>query len=366
MKKGYALEKKEMTSLLVNAITVKMLFSFPRSIVVKSGTAAWIQMIYMSLITLIIFFLTVKVYEKAGMNNIVNIADKIGGRWLKIGIGIALTVVLGLNMTVNMRFFPESVNAILLPETPMEFILLLFAICIAFGAYMGIESIARVNAMFLPIAGLFLIGFLVLLIPHIQITNMYPVLGTGTYNIFVRGWGELRVFADIIVLNILLPFCKNRKQAISSGYRAIIISGIIGTLISVMYVMIFPYPTSTEFLTPIYMMARLLRIGRYFQRLEAFFEFIWSIAMLIYASLYLFAICHVWKEMFNLRYIRPIIFPMVTLMVMLSLVPSSVVDLYQTNFITQWIIYPAAFTLPLVVGLLYRVKARRRKKLEKN
>jgi len=366
LKKSFSIEKKEITSLLVNVITVKMLFSFPRNIVIKSGSAAWIQMIFMSLIMLLIFYITTKIYEKVGMNDIVSLSEKIGGKGLKVITGIFLIAVLGLNMAVNMRYFPETVNSVLLPETPIEFIMLLFAICIAFGAYMGIDSIARINAIFLPIAGLFFLAFLILLLPHIKITNIYPILGLGTYNIFVKSWEELRIFADIIVLNVLLPFCKNRKEAISSGYRSIIISGIIGTIITVMYVMTFPYPASTEFITPFYMMARLLRIGRYFQRLEAFFEFVWSIAMLIYASLYLFIICHVWKEMFNLQYYRPILFPMVILIVMLSLVPSSVVDLYKTTFLTKWVLYPLAFILPIIIGVLYRIKARRGKSLEKN
>lgn len=365
MKKVLTLEKKGIASLLVNAITVKMLFSFPRNLVIKSGSAAWIQMIFLSLIALLIFYITNKVYEKAGMNNVLTLAQRIGGKWLKIVIGLILLSVLGLQMAVNMRFFPESVNAILLPETPMEFILLLFAVCIAFGAYMGLDSLVRVNAIFLPIAGIFLLFFLILLFPHMDTANIFPILGTGTYNIFVKGWQELRVFGDIILLNVLLPFCKNRKEVAAGGYRAIIISGIIGTLICLMYTLTFSYPASTEFVTPIYMMARLLQIGRYFQRLEAFFEFIWAIAMLIYASLYLFAICYVWKEMFNLQYYRPIITSAVILIVMLSLVPGSIVDLYRTNFVTKWIIYPMAFVLPVAVGILYRIKIRRRTKLEK-
>ena len=359
-------EQKKLTSLLVNAILVKMLFSFPRSVVVRSGSAAWIQVIYMSLIMLLIFFITTKIYEKAGMQDVVSLSGKIGGKGLRIAVGIILILVLGLNMAVNIRFFPESVNEILLPETPMEVILLLFAICIAFGAYMGIDSIARIHAIFLPVAALFFLFFLILLLPHLEVTNMYPILGTGTYNIFAGGLEEMRMFADIILLNVLLPFCKNRKEAMASGYRAIIISGIIGTLITGMYVMTFPYPASTVFITPLYMMSRLLRIGRYFQRLEAFFEFIWSIAMLLYASLYLFAICHIWKETFQLRYYRPVIFPMVTLIVMLSLVPATIVELYNTNFVSKWIIYPLAFVLPVAVGILYRVKARRQNTLEKN
>ena len=150
-----------------------------------------------------------------------------------------------------------------------------------------------------------------------------------------------------------------------SGYRAIILGGIVGLVITLSYTLTFPYPTSTEFVTPMYMMSRMLRIGRYFQRMEAFFEFIWSIALLLYASLYLFAICHVWQKCFDLRYYRPVIFPIVTLMVLLPLIPASVIKPYSSGSIWQWIIYALAFFLPVTGGVLYRMKERRDTKHEK-
>lgn len=353
------LEKKEITSLLVNAISVKMLFSFPRNFVIKSGNAAWIQVIYVSLLALILFFITTKIYQKAGSKDILTIAEETGGKALKIAIGILLILVLGINVAANMRLFPETVNGILLPETPIEFILLLFGVCIAIGAYMGLESIARIHAIFLPVAGLFLVAFLILIVPQISVTNLFPIFGTGTYNIFVSGLEELRLFGDIIILNILLPFCKDRKAAVKSGYRAILISGGISLIITLSYCLTFPYPSSTEFVTPVYMMTRLLRIGRYFQRLEAFFEFVWSIALLLYASLYLFAICHVWQKCFNLRYYRPVIFPVVTLMVLLPLIPASVIKPYEQITVWQALTYALAFVLPVLGGILYRIKTKR-------
>lgn len=359
------IKSKEMTSLVINAISVKLLFSFPRALVVRSGSAAWIQMIYMTLIALFIFYITIKAYEKAGMQDVVTLAERIGKKPLKIVVGLVVTVILLLNMSINMRFFPEIVNEVLLPDTPMEFIILLFAVSVAFGAYMGIDSISRIHALFLPIAGVVLFIFVLLLVPVFHVNNLFPFFGKGTYNIFVKGLDELRIFADILMLNILLPFCGDKKSAQKSGFMAIGISGFVGTLIAFVFVLIFPYPASEEFVTPLYMLARLVRIGRFFQRLEAVFEFIWSIAMLLYSSLYLFALCQVWKETFGLKYYKPVIVPMITLVVMLSLLPETIVDLYNRNILVSAVLYPMAFALPIIIGILYRFKVRRRDQVEK-
>lgn len=350
---------------MVNAISVKLLFSFPRALVIKSGNAAWIQIIYMTLIALLIFYIMVKAYEKAGMQDVITLAERMGKKPLKIVVGLLVTLLLLLNVSINMRFFPEIVNEVLLPDTPMEFIILMFAIAVAFGAYMGIDSISRIHALFLPIAGVVLFIFVLLLIPTFNINNVFPILGKGTYNTFIKGLDELRMFTDILLLNILLPFCSDKQTVKRSGYLAIGISGLIGTVITFVFVMIFPYPASEEFVTPMYMLARLVRIGRFFQRLEAVFEFVWSIAMLLYSSLYIFALCQVWKKTFDLKYYKPVIVPMITLVVMLSLLPGTIMELYNKNIVVSTVLYPMAYVLPVVMGLLYRWKMRRRKQIEK-
>ena len=57
------LQKKEITSLIINAVFVKMLLSFPREILVNSANSAWIQVIYNIIAVLLIFFITVKIYS---------------------------------------------------------------------------------------------------------------------------------------------------------------------------------------------------------------------------------------------------------------------------------------------------------------
>ena len=55
MNDNFFLEKKELTCTFINLIVVKMLFTYPRVMIQNSGNAAWIQMIYVTLIALGIF-----------------------------------------------------------------------------------------------------------------------------------------------------------------------------------------------------------------------------------------------------------------------------------------------------------------------
>ena len=56
MKSSFSIEDKELSCILINLITVKMLFSFPRTLVLNSGNSAWIQTIFVSLVSCLVFW----------------------------------------------------------------------------------------------------------------------------------------------------------------------------------------------------------------------------------------------------------------------------------------------------------------------
>ena len=155
--------KKELTGVLITVIVVKMLLAYPRELVLVSGQAAWIQVIYVSLVALALIIVTNQIYTHK--LSIIDLAQMAGGKGLRIIVGTLIFLILLANFSTVARVFPESVKIVLLQNFNADVITIVFAITSGIGAYMGIRSVARVNYMFLPIAGSAFIGFLLLLIP---------------------------------------------------------------------------------------------------------------------------------------------------------------------------------------------------------
>lgn len=350
------LQKKEITSLIINAVFVKMLLSFPREILVNSANSAWIQVIYNIIAVLLIFFITVKIYKEK--KSVIDIAEKKGGKWLKIPTGIIVFIILMVNFLSIIRIFPETVKIVLLKETPTNFIVLVFAAAAAFGAYMGIESISRIHYIFLPIAAFVLVLFLIMLIPHYQINNIMPLFGSGADKIFLSGFKSISMFSDIILLNILLPYAETLDDIKNGGFKAIIISGAAAAVIMLAYCLVYPYPVSENFIFPLYQMARMVNLSSFFSRFEAFFQFVWSILIMLYASFYIYAMCFVWQRTFSLKFHKPLIFPVVVIAFSLSLMPKSIVNAVNIEKIINSIIFLLAFIIPIIFGLM----TKRRKK----
>lgn len=352
----YKLKSREMTSILINLITVKMLFTYPRYIVERCLNGGWLSVIIYLAVAYGVFYITQMLYLRTGRTSIINQAEVIGGKPLKIITGIFTVTLLMLNIAPMVRAFPEAIKTALLQNTPMLVIIAFLTVGVVVGAQFGIEALGRTASVFLPIAGVFLLAFFIMLAPHYEITNLFPFFFA---DIFIKGASSLSVFADIFVLSLLQPYAEDMTAIKKSGLTALIISGGVGFLIVLAYCLVYPYPVSAKFIVPLYQLTRLVKIGTYFQRLEAIFEFIWSISILIYTSIYLFIMSDTLKQSFGLRHHKPLVFPLFIILLRLVFWEESYTEAIRSNYVNSAVLYPIFYILPLFFGLIYLAKRKR-------
>ena len=214
----------EAATLLINLICTKIFLFFNRMTVEDAGNAGWIMTIYICLLALIMLVFLTKLLKRFEGRDILDIAEIAGGRPLKILSGLIITGVL-LFLTVNvLREFSEEMKVVSLPSSPLSYIMLFFICGIIAGSFLGIESIVRYNAIIVPIIAFGYILILLGVTPKIDISNIYPILGYGADDIFLKGFLRVSVFGELLILFLLPPFLGNRKNLKEAGYSAIGIS----------------------------------------------------------------------------------------------------------------------------------------------
>lgn len=346
--------RKQVTSLIINAIIVKMLVTFPRSLFSYCGNAVWLAGIYSTGVAFGIFAIIRKIYVNDA--NVIGTAEKIGGTAFRIITGTVVFIVLGTNFVSLFRIFPEIIRLVLLQKTYTEIIGFIFILALIFGASCGIVSIARVTEIFLPVAGVIFAAFVLMLFPKTEIDNIFPLFGKGAAAIFVKGLSFMSVFADLLMLNILIPFTKNLDVYRRSGSHAILIGGACAVIIALMYGLCYSYPVSSKFLVPIYQLERLINLGDFFSRLEALFQFVWSICILLYSTLTIAVMAEVWRESFCLSHSKPLIAPITVGLCGFAVLPQSVNSMIAIeNCIDSWIYIPAII-IPIIIAIIYKGK----------
>lgn len=351
-----SLNSRQLTFLISNLLITKMTFSFPRILFKTSGNSAWLQAIYMSLLALAIFWISVLCYKYSGNKSILELSESIGKKPLKIAVSLVVAFIIIVHCATEMRTFLESAKIILLPKTKIEYMLVFFGITILIGSLCGFNSLATINALFFPFCMFFLVALVLFLIPVYDVNNIFPIFGTGAGNVFIKSLSDMHCFSDLLALNILLPYIGDIKLAKRSGIKAIIISGLALTVICLAYGLTYPYPYSTEFLLIPYQLSRMVRAGEYFQRFEALFEFVWTLTHLLYSGIYVYILCLVFKKAFNLRNSNALLPGIVALLSLICFMPSSVVELLDTSTFVKQFTAPFALFLPILIPLVYKIK----------
>ena len=357
--KNEVIREKEMTLLIANLLSVKAIFAFPRTLFQTSANAAWIEVIYMTLIAWALIEISFLTYRISGKKSIIDISGKIGGKPLKIAVSLLVVTALSVNFLTEIRMFSESVKLILLPRTDIEYIMILLATTVCIGQRRGLSAIATVNAIFFPICLVFL-GFIVVFLgKSYNINNLFPVFGNGTKSILTGGIKNISCFGDIIAVNLLLSHAKDISVPKKSGRKALLIASLTMLFICLSYALCYPYPLSKDYLLPVYQLSKMIRAGEYFQRFEAFFEFVWEISQLLYSSIYVFLICETVAKAFDLKDQNAVSYGIIAVITLIAAEPVSVEKVLKISRIADIMTAPTVYFLPILIPLLYIKKAKK-------
>lgn len=360
MEKNVEISEKELTLMLANLLSVKAIFAFPKTVFETSANAAWIEVIYMSLLAWGLLEISFLTYRISGKKSIVGIAGEIGGKPLKIAVSLLVIAVLSANFITETKMFSESVKIILLPKTDIEYIMVLLAVVICISQKRGLKAVATVNAIFFPVCLVFL-GFIVIfLFKNYNINNIFPILGNGTKSILTGGIKNSACFGEIIAINLLLPHVRDISVAKKSGRKALLIASLTIISICLCYALCYPYPLSKEYLLPVYQLSKMIKAGEYFQRFEAFFEFVWEISQLLYSVIYVYLICETAEKAFGLSDRNAVSYGIVAFIMLIATEQMTVVKVLEIAKIADMISSPILYLLPVIIPLWYMAVKKKR------
>lgn len=109
---------------------IPLLLTMPTFSAELFGTASLLQILYISAISGIIYTLIFKMYKKFSGKDFLDISEYIGGKGLKIIVGIFLIAYLFFEAFISLSEFTINVQNTLFHETPKEYIAILFTITV--------------------------------------------------------------------------------------------------------------------------------------------------------------------------------------------------------------------------------------------
>jgi len=352
----------EAACILLNLLSTKIILDFPRTASEDAGSAAWLMILLDSAVVYLLFLIITRLYRKFAGKDLLEVSEKAFGETGRIIFGIIYLAQFMYVTSIILRQFAEDIKVISLANTPVSIIILMFSAGMVVGAWLGLEAISRLHVLAIPIMAAAFVLILLFNIPRYDISRLSPWLGLGIETLAVKGIINLSYFSELAALFFLMPFLKKKTSYGEIGRYGVFFSGLFLVLSTLCYLMVYQYPTSTEFFLPVYQMARSIKIGRFFTRIESAFILIWASCAFLYLSACLYFITYIFQRAFSLKYRKPLIAPFIILVFTLSMVPENLYSALQAEMqiyrTFSWII---TFVLPLILLAAASIRVNLRK-----
>ena len=339
----------------------------PSTLTIGVQQDAWIAAIIGNLLGLLIlwFFITISMWFPKLTYTEVN--EKIFGKFT--GKLISLLFVFMVILFASALIAQSSIFLItqMYPETPITFINLILVIIVIFAVRLGIQTIARSAEIFIFFF-FFLYFLLVISIsPQIDVSNLEPFFQSKMSSLLSTSF-KLTAASTInsIALFMIFPsFVNEIKKCKKNFYLGTLIGGAVIVSITMLCILVLGSNTTASQVYPSYTLAKVINVGDFITRIEAFMATLWTLALFFKVALYFYAGVFGLSKILNIKEYRLLTIPVGAIVLVISIIifPNII---YQRIFNED-----NAIAMSIVVGLLFPLLATivfllRKKKFKKD
>lgn len=300
------LENLEAIALIGIIMINKIILNFQKSIISSTGSSAWLNTIYICIIAILFTYLIVRLFKNFPNLDILDISNYLGGKFLKVIIGIMYIMLFIVISVLLIRNFSESLKIIYFNSSPIVFLIAFFVVSSCIANKYGIKVIAKVNLILAPIIFISIILILFASAKGFIFQRLLPILGYGFNETFFSGLTNIFGFSGLAYIFFLQPFLKSYKDFKKVSIISFIISSIYLFLSVICLLLVFSFVTNSNESISIYLLTRMVRNGDFIQRANAIFVLIWTLSVLSYSSITLYFMLHVTKKLTNIENTNPI------------------------------------------------------------
>lgn len=349
----------EATVILSLAAMSRMFLTFPRHLVEHSGPAAWLSVLsglVMILIQVYIFSLLLKPHPD---KNLIDVTRDALGKFVGTAVNITYAIFLLGVAAIYTRTFSEALLVSALPRTPISIVTIGYVAMALLGAYLGLSSLARATRVVYPFVLTGMAILMLALVPEWEFSQIFPILGNGPYRVFLLGGINAGGISEILMAAIIVQYFYSPGMFGKITSRAMALAFAYLTALELVLLLVFNHHVIEEYTLPFFELARMIHLGRFFQRIESIFIIIWGFIGMIKVSLSLYCAAVTLTTTFKLPDYRPLLWTLTLVIFVASLLPPDMpTAIMIESFYIRIISWIPCLGLPLVVLATDRIKRR--------
>ena len=291
----------EAICLIVVVFVNHIVLNLPQMILNSTGTASILNTIYILLIVIIFAILILKLLKKFIGLDIIDISEYLGGKPLKILIGILCIIYLIFETVFLTRMFSQNLLLVYFPNYPISFIIFLFLFIGVVANIIGKKSIIKTNAIIVPIALFSILFTFIFVADMLRIERSLPIFNNGLDKIFLSGASNIFAFNGLFFLFFISPMLNKKEDMSKVTLWSVLICGIFLILSIATLIFAFSDIYSVSRLAPIYFIIINSRLSAFLERPEAIFIFIWTLALMSFINITVMFVLKIFKKLTNVK-----------------------------------------------------------------
>ncbi|MFO7173808.1 MAG: GerAB/ArcD/ProY family transporter [Bacillota bacterium] len=343
--------------LIFTILATKVLLVYPTIMVQDGRGAGWMLVLLNAAWGAAAAWVLAALARRFPGRGLAEIAQEVAGPVLGTAFGLAVAGGLVFLAALVLRLLSEAFIISILPQTPPS-VLIGTAVALAiYAGYLGLEPLARAHQVVIPPVVAAIVVVLLLVLREAQAGWLYPILGPGLPALAAASLRHAGAWIEVVLLGIYGHAFRRPGDLGRAGLWGVTGAALALAATTAAFTAVFGPEGAAREPFPLYHLARLVYLGRFFQRAESLFVLFWVAGSLAYTAVLLHGAAVTTAQALGVPFYRPLLLPLGLLLFSLALLPGSYTATQAWDaLLRQWAALPlfGILVLLLAVGRLRR------------
>lgn len=287
-------------------------------------------------------------------DTLVEFLPKIVPKFIAYIIIILFVIKIAIITGLEARMLGEMISQVLLPKTPVQLIILVMLLTVAYLVKSGIEAIGRMGEVLIYFIAVPLILVFLLVVPHGEYMQLMPFFQTNLRGIGVGTFVVSLIFMPLEIMLMLAGLMKETKKVRRAMLVAVITIGIASAIIVLLtYVGVGFNETQRQVWPVLTLMQSMSLNGSMVENQEILMMTGWIFSIFIYLSSGIYFTSLIGSRSFKYKRENIFVLPLVPIIYFIAMVPENLVAVYDyynkfQYYFGIWFILP----IPLILALI--------------
>ncbi|MHB0885745.1 MAG: GerAB/ArcD/ProY family transporter [Bacillota bacterium] len=360
--------QKEIIATLTLFIAGKIFLTFPATMTERAKTSVWMVTTIGALVAVVGVLVIITLMNRFPDYSLSRVSVYLTGSAVGALLNLTLSAYFLAQASAVVREATETVIIGILPRTPLSVLIVVMLLVAAYGTYLGLETVSRTVWLLAPwllalTAAIFLSDA-----KYMDFSRLTPVWGKSPPEIIKLGVIKSALYAEIVAVAFFYPALRRKKAVLAGTLTALGLSWFIITAVVTATVAVLGTTEASRTAFPTYFLARMIHFGRFVQRVEALFVFLWFFSATLKVTLFFYVTHVAISETLRLPNYRPLVPAMTVILYTVAfLAPSYIAVIKFEADVLRVYGSPVCFGIPLLLLGVSAITGKRQPDLgEKN